>query len=238
VSAQNGVGCGNFTTTVYWSTFSTTATVSADLGGQTLVSGVYTGGALALTGTLTLDGQGDPNAVFIFQAASSLTTASGSRVSLTGGLTACNVYWKVGSSATLGTGSTFVGTILALTSITATTGAVIQGRLLARNGAVTLDTNTITRSACAAAPAATTTTTAADSATTVAGAGTATTAGGGGGAGSGGGTATSVSGATTGGSLSRTGIDALSTLIAGLGAVTLGAAALFVARRRVAGHAG
>lgn len=126
----------------------TTVTVSADLGGQTLVSGVYTGGALSLTGTVVLDAQGDPNAVFVFQAASTLITASASRVSLINGASACRVFWQVTSSATLGTGSSFVGTVLALTSITAATGASIAGRLLARNGAVTLDSNTFTGAAC------------------------------------------------------------------------------------------
>lgn len=127
----------------------TTSTISADLGGTTLVSGVYTSAStLALTGTLTLDAAGDPNAVFVFQAGSTLTTASGSEVALINGAQACNVFWQVGSSATLGTGSTFRGTVLALTSITATTSVVVDGRLLARNGAVTMDTNTITRSDC------------------------------------------------------------------------------------------
>jgi LPXTG-motif cell wall-anchored protein len=137
---------------------STTATVTADLAGQTLVSGVYTGATLGLTGTVTLDAQGDPNAVFIFQAASTLITASSSVVALTNGADACNVYWQVGSSATLGTTSTFVGTVLALTSITATTSATINGRLLARNGAVTLDSNIITNSACGASTSTPTTT--------------------------------------------------------------------------------
>jgi hypothetical protein len=138
---------------------STTATVTADLAGQTLVSGVYTGATLGLTGTVTLDAQGDPNAVFIFQAASTLITASSSVVALTNGADACNVYWQVGSSATLGTTSTFVGTVLALTSITATTSATVNGRLLARNGAVTLDSNVITSSACGTSTSTTTTTT-------------------------------------------------------------------------------
>ncbi len=129
-----------------------TATVSADLGGQTLTPGVYTSASsLGLTGALTLDAQGNPNAVFILQAGSTLTTASASSVSLVNGAQACNVFWQVGSSATLGTASTFRGTILALTAITATTGATVDGRLLARNAAVTLDTNTITRSQCASA---------------------------------------------------------------------------------------
>jgi len=146
---------------------STTATVTADLGGQTLVSGVYTGATLGLTGTVTLDAQGDPNAVFIFQAASTLITASSSVVALTNGADACNVYWQVGSSATLGTNSAFVGTVLALTSVAATTSATINGRLLARNGAVTLDSNIITNSTCATL-APTTTSTQAPTPTTVA----------------------------------------------------------------------
>lgn len=128
---------------------SPTAAVTADLAGQTLVAGVYSGPTLALTGSLTLDAQGDPDAVFIFQAESTLVTGSASVVALANGAQACNVFWQVGSSATLGTGSTFVGSVLALTSVTATTGASVDGRLLARNGAVTLDSNTITRSTCA-----------------------------------------------------------------------------------------
>ncbi len=134
-----------------------TATISADLGGRTLVSGVYTGATLGLTGTLTLDAQGDPNAVFVFQSASTLITASASVVALTNGATACNVFWQVGSSATLGTNSTFVGTVLALTSIAATTGTNVNGRVLARNGAVTLDSNTITNSTCGGTAPTTTT---------------------------------------------------------------------------------
>jgi hypothetical protein len=127
------------------------STVPTELGGTTRFPGVYdsAAGTFGITGTLTLDAQGDPNAVFIFKMASTLTTASGSRVNLIGGARACHVFWQVGSSATLGTNSTFVGNILALTSITVTTGATIDGRALARNGAVTLDTNTINRANCA-----------------------------------------------------------------------------------------
>jgi hypothetical protein len=135
----------------------TSATVSADLGGQKLVPGVYTGGTLGLTGTLTLDAQGDPQAVFVFQSASTLITASSSRVVVINGGSACRVFWQVTSSATLGTSSVFVGTVLALTSVTATTGAVIFGRLLARNGAVTLDSNQMNRPSCTAATPATAT---------------------------------------------------------------------------------
>jgi hypothetical protein len=138
---------------------SSTATVAADLAGETLTPGVYTSASsLGLSGQLTLDAQGNPNAVFIFQAGSSLIVGSGSQVNLIGGAQACDVYWQVGSSATIGTSSAFVGNILALTSITMTTGATLQGSALARNGAVTLDTNTITRATCAAATTTTTTT--------------------------------------------------------------------------------
>ncbi|MGW0610219.1 ice-binding family protein [Streptomyces sp. NPDC002788] len=118
--------------------------------GQTLLPGVHTAvSGVGLTGDLILDAQGDPNAVWVFQIPEALTTASSSRVLLANGASPCNVFWQVGSSATLGTNSTFVGTIMALTSISATTGASIQGRALAREGAVTLDTNNIFLSGCA-----------------------------------------------------------------------------------------
>ncbi|MDQ1747874.1 MAG: hypothetical protein QOD07_2137 [Frankiaceae bacterium] len=120
-----------------------------ELGGRTLLPGVYASGTFGLTGTLTLNAKGDANAQFVFQAASTLTTASRSVVRLVNGAQACNVVWQVGSSATFGTGTRFIGDVLSLTSITATTGASFHGRLLARNGAVTLDTNTITRATCA-----------------------------------------------------------------------------------------
>lgn len=122
-------------------------TVPTELGSTTLTPGVYdsAAGTFGITGNLTLDAQGDPDAVFIFQAASTLITASSSTVTLTGGAQAANVIWQVGSSATLGTGSSLAGNVLALTSITVTTGVSVNGRILARNGAVTLDTNSITR---------------------------------------------------------------------------------------------
>jgi hypothetical protein len=123
--------------------------VSADLGGQTLAPGVYKAtSAMSLTGTLTLDAHGVPGAVWIFQAGSTLITGSSSRVSLTNGASPCNVFWQVGSSATIATGNQFAGTVMALTSIAVQTGATVQGRVLARNGAVTLDNNVITASAC------------------------------------------------------------------------------------------
>lgn len=124
--------------------------VATELGGTTLTPGVYGNPTLGLTGTLTLDAQGDPNAVFIFQSASTLITASSSSVNMINGTQACNVFWQVGSSATFGTSTSFVGHVFAMTSITATTGATFRGQLLARDGAVTLDTNTITNDACAA----------------------------------------------------------------------------------------
>jgi Ice-binding-like len=125
--------------------------ISTELGGTTLTAGVYDSadGTFQITGTLTLDAQGDPNAVFVFKTASTLITASNSNISLLDGARYCRVFWKVGSSATLGTDSHFVGHIFALTSITANTRATVQGQLLARNGAVTLDTNTITNGLCA-----------------------------------------------------------------------------------------
>lgn len=116
-----------------------------DLGGMTLTPGVYRFASSAqLTGTLTLDAQGDPAAVFIFQIGSTLTTASNAQVTLVNGAAGCNVFWQVGSSATLGTTTSFIGHILALTSITLNTGASVAGNLLARNGAVTLDSNLVT----------------------------------------------------------------------------------------------
>jgi hypothetical protein len=124
-------------------------TITGDLGGQTLVAGVYnSGSSIGLTGTVTLDAENDPSAVFIFQAGSTLTTAASSTVVLLNGAQACNVFWQVGSSATFGTDSAFAGNVLAFTSITATTRATFNGQLLARNGAVTLDTNTIVNDTC------------------------------------------------------------------------------------------
>ncbi|WP_414527372.1 ice-binding family protein [Nodularia chucula] len=116
-----------------------------DLGGLTLTPGVYFFSSSAqLTGDLTLDNLGDPNAHFVFQIGSTLTTASNSSVLVSNGADSQNVFFQVGSSATLGTGTQFKGNILANTSITLNTGANIQcGRALAQNGAVTLDTNNV-----------------------------------------------------------------------------------------------
>ncbi|MCW2602753.1 MAG: hypothetical protein JWN61_888 [Pseudonocardiales bacterium] len=132
--------------------------VTADLGGQTLVAGVYAG-PLSLTGTLTLDGQNNADSVFIFTTDSTLITSTSSQVALINGADACRVFWRIGSSATLQTSTVFVGSILAEASITAVTGASVNGRLVALDGAVTLDSNVITRSVCDTAPPVTDTTT-------------------------------------------------------------------------------
>ncbi len=117
--------------------------------GERLVAGVYNAtSSMQLTGSLTLDAQGDPDAVFIFQADSTLVLASDVSVLLAGEAQACNVFWQVGSSATLGTDSHLVGTVLADTSITLTPGASVEGRLLARGGAVELDENVLTQPGC------------------------------------------------------------------------------------------
>lgn len=142
VQAQNDL------TTAYNDIAGTPCTVDLtgqNLGGLTLTPGVYCFSTSAqLTGALILDALGNPNALFLFKIGSTLTTASGSSVSVINGGSACNrVFWQVGSSATIGTGSSFAGDILALTSITLTTGANTTGRTLARNGAVTLDTNNV-----------------------------------------------------------------------------------------------
>jgi hypothetical protein len=124
------------------------AVLPADIGGLTLPAGVYrtttSQPSLGITGNLTLDGGGDPNAVWIIQILSTLTTAAGnSHIILINNANSHNVFWQVGSSATLGTNTIFQGTMMAQASITVTTGAVLNGRALARTGAVTLDTNTI-----------------------------------------------------------------------------------------------
>jgi hypothetical protein len=143
---------------------------SPDLAGRVLLPGTYatSAGTFANSGKLTLDAQGDPNKVFIFQTASTLVTSTDSTMVLANGAQACNVYWRVGSSATIGVSSTLIGHVYALTSITATTSATIYGQLLARNGAVTLDRNTIVNNACATAAVTTTTTRATGATTTTA----------------------------------------------------------------------
>src|SRR4051812_4124883 len=124
------------------------ASLPGDITGLTFTPGIYKNassvGLLSSAGQVTLNGLGDANAVFIFQIGSTLTTATSSQVILSGGTEAKNVYWQVGSSATLGLSSVFNGNIVALTSITLTNGATLNGRALARNGAVSLDSNPVT----------------------------------------------------------------------------------------------
>jgi len=147
------IGAKNDLTTAYNDAAARPSNGSAgtDLAGQTFTPGVRTASSSLLlsSGSVTLDAQGDPNAVFIFQIGSTLITGSNTSVSLVNGAQACNVFWQVGSSATLGTGTRFVGTIMASATITANTAATIHGRLLAMTGAVNMDTNTITTSNCA-----------------------------------------------------------------------------------------
>ncbi len=124
-----------------------------DLGGLKLAPGTYRYNAAALmTGALTLDAEGDPNAEFVFKIGSQLTTESASSVLLVNGASPCNVYWQVGSSAVLGTTTSFQGSLMALTSISLNSKATVVGRMLARNGQVSLIENTLTRPLCATGP--------------------------------------------------------------------------------------
>ena len=127
--------------------------IPADLNGQILVAGAYStaSGAFLLTGggSVTFDAQNNPNSVFVIQAASTFTSSTNSTMILKNGAQACNIFWAIGSSATLAGGSNFLGHLYAQTSITLVTGATVQGNLLARSGSVTLDTNTIVNNDCA-----------------------------------------------------------------------------------------
>jgi len=128
-------------------------TLATELGGQTLTPGIYnsSSGTFGITGTLILNGQGNPDAVFIFKTATTLITASASQVLMINGAQPCHLFWQVGSSATLDTNSAFAGNILALESISLNSGVVVDGRLLARNASVTLINDVVTRADCAVA---------------------------------------------------------------------------------------
>jgi hypothetical protein len=126
-------------------------TVTAAIAATTVVPGVYqSGSSLSFAGNVILDAGGNPNAVFVFQSASTVVTASGTNITIINGGQACNVFYAVGSSATLGTGTHLVGNVIALTSITDNGGSVVNGRLLARNGAVTLNNSSVSKATCAA----------------------------------------------------------------------------------------
>lgn len=122
-------------------------TLSGNIGGLTLTPGLYksTSSLAISSGDLTFDALGDPNAVFIIQIASSLTTTSGRKVFLSGGASPANIFWQVGSSATFGTTSVFKGTIMAMQSITFNTGATLDGMALARTGGISMEGNTIVK---------------------------------------------------------------------------------------------
>jgi hypothetical protein len=131
------------------------AALTADIGGQTLSPGIYKAtNSLGITGNLTLDGSTNPNGTWIFKVGTALTTASGgvgtpaSQVLLIGGAQAHNVFWQIGSAATLGTNSLFQGTIMANATITLTTGATLNGRALDRSAAVALDSNPVNVPSC------------------------------------------------------------------------------------------
>ena len=157
-------------------------TVPTELGGRTLVAGAYSSasGTFGMTGTLVLDGQNNANAVFIFQTASTLITGGAGNISMIRGAQACNVFWKVGSAATLGAGSTFRGTILAHDSISLGSGVTVHGRLFAGEqasgaGAVTLIHDSVAKPSCAATTTTTGTTTTGTTSTGTTSTGTTTT---------------------------------------------------------------
>jgi hypothetical protein len=127
-------------------------TIPTELGGTTVLPGVYTAasGTFGITGTLTLNAQNNPDAIFVFKTATTLITATNSTVVLINGAQSCNIFWQVGSSATLGTTSHLEGSVLAAQSITDNGGSTINGRLLALNAAVTLNNTNVTKQLCAA----------------------------------------------------------------------------------------
>jgi hypothetical protein len=154
--ASAAAGAKDDLTTAYNDAAGRTATgtsLGSALAGGTLAPGVYNAAsALDLSGAITLDGQGDPNSVFIFEVGAALTTATSTSIVFLGNAQACNVFWQVGTSATLGTTNVFAGTIMANASISVDNGTSIAGRALARVGAVTLINDTFTSAACVSTP--------------------------------------------------------------------------------------
>ena len=135
----------------------TGTSLGSALAGGTFQPGVYNAAsALDISGAITLDGQGDPNSVFIFQVGAGLTTATSTSMSLIGAAQACNLFWQVGTSATIGGTNTFVGTVMAAASVTVNSGTTVAGRALAQTGAVTLDSDTFTSPSCVSTPTTTT----------------------------------------------------------------------------------
>lgn len=207
---------------------------NADLVGLTLAPGVYSAASkapLGLTGELVLDGQGNQNAVFIFQTDSTLITGSASSIRVINGASECNIFWQVGSSATLGSGSTFVGNILALTSVSVNNSVTVHGRALAQTGAVTLDNDVFTQPSCTPStelPAVTTTLPAATTTTFVFNPSDITLPVTGGDDSSG----TTTPFSPVGNTLPSTGSAATATSLFGAGFLAVGGLALLIVRRR------
>jgi len=196
-----------------------------DLGGQIFLPDLYDSpDVLSITGTLTLDADNDPDAVFIFRSKSAFDTASSSNVLLINQADLCNVFWIVPSSATLGTNSSLVGTVIASTSITATTGTSVHGRLLALNGAVTLDSTTVDSTGCAAPVAndgSGTTAATASTATATAAAAAAAAA-----------SAAARAAALSGSGLADSGVEGEALLVVGGAALAFGGILMYATRRR------
>jgi len=151
INNASSVAAKNNTITIYNNINEYQSSLTAPtLGGTTKTAGTYNSasGAFEITGTLTLDGQNNPNAIFVFKADSTLVTSNYSKIVLINGAQACNIFWRVGSSATIGVNSIFKGNLIVLTSTTVNTGANIEGRILVINGAVTLDNNSINKPSC------------------------------------------------------------------------------------------
>jgi hypothetical protein len=197
-----------------------------ELGGLSLTPGVYSGGALQVTGDLTLTGSATD--VWVFQASSSLTTGSGSHIILAGQASACNVFWQVDSSATLGSGSHFVGTLMSKQSISVVNGTTVDGRLLANFAALTMDNTSIVAPTGCADASGTTVTTTPDANGSDGSGGTENGSGGGGS----GGLSPAATGSGSGSSLAFTGVDAAPFLGGASVLFASGIALLLLSRRR------